>query len=1012
MPSQPLRRVLGAAIGTVLFATLGGAQALAVDGVELASLPRDPAPAGLDVRLDDVADAFRARGLASAVGTARAASLEVAGDRVEVVVEAERGRAAAAQAALAARGAVVERSYGELTRALVPVAALTALARADGVRSVEPPRRAHATALTGQGVDVSNASIAHAAGDKGAGVKIGIVDVGFDGYDDLQAQGELPATVATRNLCDGGFDRDAHGTAVAEIVHDVAPDAELHLICVEDVVDLGVAQDYALANGIGILNLSAGFYNTSRGDGSGGPGTPDAIVEAGRNAGILWIVAAGNEGESHWSGSFSGGGNTFNDFGPGDEGIDFTLPPSRTACVYLRWDAWPTTTTQDFDLGIFDASTLTLVAASAGDQVASNSSPTEEACLTAPPEGGEYFVAVERYAGTAPRLDIFVDGARLDQYRVAAGSLIEPASAPEALATAAVCWNGGLEAYSSQGPTIDGRVKPDLAGFDSTSSTVYGNFEPALGCGGSGFTGTSAAAPHVAGVAAIIAQQSGPLTPAQLQARLEATAQDLGTAGKDSLFGWGRLRLPAAPEATTAAAQAVGRRIVTLRGFVTANRWPGTYRWEYSTDPAFATSSTTASTPFAAADTVASASFVLEGLEPTTLYYARFVAENEHGSETGQRVSFTTADTAAPYVAAGAPTGLTSAGVTLNGLVNPNGLDTTYRFSYGASFPPATLAAEATLSGDDSEPVSVTLGGLSAGRTYGYRLEATNAAGTTRVDGTFATLAAPPAPPAPTPAPPTGGGGGSGGGAGPDLGILIGHGPALVAAGDTLTYAFAIRNKAGAKASNPAFSFTLPEALELVSTYAEKGPGCRVTSGRTSLCPLDFLDGSDTTRVTATVRVRENGTLTTTASVSLSETDLDPTDNQASYTITAGTSPAAQPPAADPRVRVIPPNGVTKTGSPSGDTMYGAGGRDTLRGLGGPDRLFGRAGNDRLLGGAGNDRLDGGPGRDLLEAGPGNDVVVARDRAVDVIRCGQGRDTVIADRVDRVARDCERVRRR
>lgn len=1007
MPSQPLRRALGVAIGVALFATLGGAQALAVDGAELASLPRDAAPAGLDVRLDDVADAFRARGLASALGIARAASLEVAGDRVEVVVEAERGRAPAAQAALAARGAVVERSYGDLTRALVPVAALTALARADAVRSVEPPRRAHPTALTGQGVAASNASIAQAAGDKGAGVKIGIVDVGFEGYGGLQTQGELPATLVTRNLCTGGFEQDPHGTAVAEVVHDVAPDAELHLICVEDAVDLGAAQDYALANGIAILNLSAGFYNTSRGDGSGGAGTPDAIVEAGRNAGILWIVAAGNEAESHWSGTFSGGGNTFNDFAPGDEGINFRLPPSGTACVYLRWDAWPTTTTQDFDLGVFDASTSTLVAASAGDQVASNSRPTEEACLTAPPAGGEYFVAVERYAGTAPRMDIFVDGARLDQYRVAAGSLLEPASAPEALATAAVCWNGGLEGYSSQGPTIDGRVKPDLAGFDSTSSTVYGTFEPALGCGVSGFTGTSAATPHVAGVAAILAQQSGPLTPAQLQARLEATAQDLGTAGKDSLFGWGRLRLPAAPEATTAAAQAVGRRIVTLRGFVTANRWPGTYRWEYSTDPAFATSSTTASTSFAAADTVASASFVLEGLEPTTLYYARFVAENEHGSETGQRVSFTTADTAAPYVAAGAPTGITSAGVTLNGLVNPNGLVTTYRFSYGTSFPPATLAAEATLSGDASKPVSVTLGGLSAGRTYAYRLEATNGDGTTRVDGTFATPAAPPAP-----APPAGGGGGSGGGAGPDLGILIGHGPALVAAGDTLTYAFAIRNKTGAKASNPAFSFTLPEALELVSTYAEKGPGCRATSGRTSLCPLDFFDGSETTRVTATVRVRANGTLTTTASVSLSETDVDPTDNQASYTITAGPAPVAQPPAADPRVRVIPPNGVTKTGSPSVDTMYGAGGPDTLRGLGGHDRLFGRSGNDRLFGGAGNDRLEGGPGRDLLEAGPGNDVVLARDRTVDVIRCGPGRDTVTADRADRVARDCERVRRR
>ena len=74
-----------------------------------------------------------------------------------------------------------------------------------------------------------------------------------------------------------------------------------------------------------------------------------------------------------------------------------------------------------------------------------------------------------------------------------------------------------------------------------------------------------------------------------------------------------------------------------------------------------------------------------------------------------------------------------------------------------------------------------------------------------------------------------------------------------------------------------------------------------------------------------------------------------------------------------------------------------------LRGLGGPDRLWG-------LGGA--DKLFGGPGKDTLLGGDGNDTIWARDGARDSIVCGRGRDVVTADRLDRVARDCELVRRR
>lgn len=81
-------------------------------------------------------------------------------------------------------------------------------------------------------------------------------------------------------------------------------------------------------------------------------------------------------------------------------------------------------------------------------------------------------------------------------------------------------------------------------------------------------------------------------------------------------------------------------------------------------------------------------------------------------------------------------------------------------------------------------------------------------------------------------------------------------------------------------------------------------------------------------------------------------------------------------------------------GSGRGDTLVGTPLRDLLYGLGG---------DDTITGGSGDDELSGGPGDDLMRA---------RDGLVDVVRCGPGRDRVVADRRDLVKRDCERISRR
>ena len=101
-----------------------------------------------------------------------------------------------------------------------------------------------------------------------------------------------------------------------------------------------------------------------------------------------------------------------------------------------------------------------------------------------------------------------------------------------------------------------------------------------------------------------------------------------------------------------------------------------------------------------------------------------------------------------------------------------------------------------------------------------------------------------------------------------------------------------------------------------------------------------------------------------------------------------------------------------RTGVDTAIELVGGGGNDRLTGGRGGDSLVGGGGNDRLTGGRGKDRLVGGGGADLLSGGRDADRINSHDGRRDRVDCGQRQDRVIADRVDRVARNCEHVGRR
>ena len=482
---------------------------------------------------------------------------------VRVVAEARPGTADAVADRAVALGGRIELRVGTLVQATVPASAVEPLASTGAVRRVRPPAVFVPSGTPGEGVAATNGPVWQAHGLTGKGVKVAVFDFGFAGLAERQAAGEIPASAVVVDLCAGNAaGPENHGTAVAEIVADLVPDAQLYLICIDTDVSLAAAEAYAKANGVRVVNLSGGFYNTWRGDGLGPAGTPDAIAADARANGILWINAAGNDARSHWSGVFtSADRDPFNDFAPGDELNAVVVPNGNVVCGFLRWDGWPVPT-DDFDLGFYDVAAGAFVAVSDDDQLEEDLPPTEAFCIQNVSGAARLagFVIV-RYAGSGtPSFDLFVEGEPYGlalRYAVAGRSVADPAASPNVVTAGAACWRtGAIEPYSSQGPTIDGRVKPDLAAPDSVSTATYGPF---TACGESGFSGTSAAAPHATGIAALVRQRFPKLPVDGVRALLLQEVADAGTPGVDPVYGAGNLRLRELPQAVLKALPARAR---------------------------------------------------------------------------------------------------------------------------------------------------------------------------------------------------------------------------------------------------------------------------------------------------------------------------------------------------------------------------------------------------------------------------------------------------------------------
>ena len=411
--------------------------------------------------------------------------------------------------------------------------------------------------VVSEGVAAHGANFWQIAGFTGKGVKIGIIDAGYDSYHSL-AGSELPSNVevlcftdiggrSSPDISDCSYPGNPewvkrHGTGSMEVLFDFAPDAAYYVTNFHHGLDnLREAVDWMIANGVDVINASQGFNWSGPGDGT----SPDSnsifrIVDAAVSGGVVWVNAADNKHLSSWLGPFNDpDGNGYHNFLGDDEcnGIDVQIGDFGFSSS-LRWeDDWPGAVS-DLDLYLRDASG-NVVLRSEGSQRGGAFDLPHEVIKPDHSTEGTYCLAVRHRSGPQPGwiefevsqdfgLEHFTDGGGLN---TAAES-----RNPGLLAVGAAHWRDThtIMPYSSRGPTTDGRIKPDITGATGGWSVGFGGE----------YGGTSGASPHIAGLAALVKSRFPNYSPEEVATYLKDNADPRGDVPNNA-WGYGFARLPA-----------------------------------------------------------------------------------------------------------------------------------------------------------------------------------------------------------------------------------------------------------------------------------------------------------------------------------------------------------------------------------------------------------------------------------------------------------------------------------
>ena len=458
---------------------------------------------------------------------------------------------------LEANGASNISARDDYIEAYVPVLLLAETSEQQGVirvRPIQPPEESQSgSGIPGNGPEVHGSTAWNQAGYTGSGIKVGVIDSGFDGFAGLMGT-EVPANVQVRcyrglgehsqdlDDCGGG----SHGTVVAESVLDIAPGASLYITNPRSLGDLRDSVDWMISEGVSVINHSRTWLFDGRGDGTSPSSvSPLNTVDRAVAAGIVWVNAAGNSAQHTWfqHGPFSY--STISVDGEDVRVLNFEASNFKNrfhlwGALQLRWDdAWGGATR---DLDLF------LVAPGSGDISLASIDPQSGGDGHFPYErvssGATFDIMIANRGGSEPSwIQLLAwSGQELTFKTPETGSITNPAESanPGMLTVGAAHWSNAnsIESYSSRGPTPDGRIKPDLVGADCGQTAARS----------SPFCGTSQASPHVAGMVVLVRQRFPGYSPAQVVFYLKENAeQRINSPDPNNTWGHGFIVLSSNP---------------------------------------------------------------------------------------------------------------------------------------------------------------------------------------------------------------------------------------------------------------------------------------------------------------------------------------------------------------------------------------------------------------------------------------------------------------------------------
>ena len=498
--------------------------------------------------------------------------------------------------ALGATEIVDSPSLGVI-QAWVPAGQLDAIGGLPGVLRVGLPRYAlHKQAplqrpvtYTGS-VETQGDSILGAAefrkttGDTGQGVTVGVISDGDQHIADSQKSGDLPNNIWNDPKDAGGsggfspVSSGDEGTAMMEIVYDIAPGVNRLGFCgPQTTVDFVTCLNDFKAN------ISSNVIVDDLGFPGGAMFSQDTFTSgvqsfAQANPNIHLVTAAGNDGSGFWEGTYTtpvtvsttANGVSYTqalDFGGGNRDLQINARAGDTLGYIVEWDdPWSDTTTtndpNDFDVVVFSGpgGTGTAVACNQGINIGPSPSSSSTSCNEAksssltspgpqPVQGSQwtatsstYYLEVFAVNGSlvGKRLKVLVFDQSARQVMVSpstSGSIQGQSALPGEITVGAVDPGSlQLESFSSTGPVWTGTggtqssvQKPDFVGPDCVFITGAGGFATP-------FCGTSAAAPHIAGLVALLVSGYPGKSPYTL---LQQSATPKGSPTPNGDYGYG-----------------------------------------------------------------------------------------------------------------------------------------------------------------------------------------------------------------------------------------------------------------------------------------------------------------------------------------------------------------------------------------------------------------------------------------------------------------------------------------